>query len=225
MKWIAVFLVLLIFNIASSQVDGSYSQADRLTTDRQIHIKYSDSPVQGSAYFDTIYQSGKIIMNGKALAPSLMRYNAYTDEFELNNGQAVPKDEEIKVDLGNNMYRFMNYMDKGGHKREKGYLISLNEGNVVLFLKTRKKYIKASVPKTGFDSYEEAKFKNDLGYYLLKKDRTIAEEIKLNKKNILKEIDNGSDDLKKYISDNNLDLKEEKDAVRVLDFYNSLQIN
>lgn len=225
MKLIAIFLFLSISNMVRSQVQGSYSQANRLSTDRQMHIKYSDSPVQGSAYFDTIYKNGKVIMNGKALAPSMMRYNAYTDEFELDNGQAVPKEEDIKVDLDSSIYQFMGYMDMGGHKKERGYLIPLNEGNTVLFLKTRKEYIKASVPKTGFDTYEEAKFKDDLGHYLLKKNRTVAEEIKLNKKNILKEIDNGSDDLKKYISDNNLDLKEEKDAVRVLDFYNSLQIN
>ena len=223
MKLITLFLFLSILDMVRSQVDGSYGQANRLSTDRQMHIKYSDSPVQGSAYFDTIYKSGKVIMNGKALAPSMMRYNAYTDEFELDNGQAVPKEADIKVDLGNSIYQFMNYMDKGSHKKEKGYLTPLNEGNTVLFLKTRKEYLKASIPKTGFDTYEEAKFKNDLGHYLLKKDRTIAEEIKLNKKSILKEIDNGSGDLKKYVSDNNLDLKEEKDVVRLLDYYNSLE--
>ena len=224
MKLIAIFLFLSISNMVRSQVQGSYSQANRLSTDRQMHIKYSDSPVQGSAYFDTIYKSGKVIMNGKALAPSMMRYNAYTDEFELDNGQAVPKEMDIKVDLDSSIYQFMGYMDKSGHKEE-GYLIPLNEGNTVLFLKTRKEYIKASVPKTGFDTYEEAKFKDDLGHYLLKKGRTVAEEIKLNKKNILKEIGNGSDDLKKYVSDNNLDLKEEKDVVRLLDYYNSLESN
>jgi hypothetical protein len=93
----------------------------------------------------------------------------------------------------------------------------------VLYLKPRKVFIQAESPENGYDDYEPPRYEEAHSYFI-EREGHAPEEIRLAKRPLLRFLDDKLPELKRYVAENNLDLSSEKDAVRLLEYYNSLQV-
>jgi len=217
-----LYLFLLISSFVYTQTIGN---GDGIKTDAQAGLVFREVPVEGTPFLDNIYKKGETIINGKVQSTALMRYNAFNDYVEILDENHEPRRllrrNNIIAVFGGNTYEIINYKDSG--KIKLGYLNPLNEGNSVLYFRPKKRFSQAEKPDHGYDDYDPPTYK-DISSYYIKHGNIAAEEIKLNKRSLLKTLEDKSDDLKIFIQYNNLNLKKKEDAIKLLEYYNSLQI-
>jgi hypothetical protein len=125
----------------------------------------------------------------------------------------------IDAEFEGRTYKVVELLDNG--KNELVYANPLNEGDVVLYFKPRKVFVQAQKPETGYDEYIPPKFKDD-STYLIQRKGEAAEEIRLAKGPLIKFLRDKAPQLRKYISSEALDLKDEADATKLIQYYNSL---
>jgi hypothetical protein len=190
--------------------------------DMQIGTVFKEVPIQGTPYTDDIYKMGLASVNGKKIR-LLMRYDAYNDQIELIDKKQksfnLLKKMNIDAEFEGRTYKVVELLDNG--KNELVYANPLNEGDVVLYFKPRKVFVQAQKPETGYDEYIPPKFKDD-STYLIQRKGEAAEEIRLAKGPLIKFLRDKAPQLRKYISSEALDLKDEADATKLIQYYNSL---
>ncbi|MDJ1503283.1 hypothetical protein [Xanthocytophaga agilis] len=96
------------------------------------------------------------------------------------------------------------------------YLEVLYEGKTALLVRYDKKVLKASYQGAYSSGRTYDELMDDKSYYIRKTDGTIN-KVKLGKKAVLEQL-NASDDLKKFVEKEKLDLKETKDVIRLMEF-------
>jgi|GEM_PF-805147 len=221
-----VFTIIALFSgltlwaqVGMLQVAG---KEDSRTYGGQFHAYNFEVPVEGTPYVNEIYKQGETLINGKIRTAALMRYDAYNDAVELLDENQRPRKllrrKNIAANFGGKTYQVMEYSFGGATKL--GYFNPLNEGEVQLLYKPKKKFVQASNPENGYDSYRPPTYKDASTYYL-KVGKNAAQEIKLGKRAILKELKDQRGALKKFILEHHLDMKKEVDVLRLLEFYNS----
>lgn len=186
----------------------------------EVTIKY-----QGTPYVKTEYKMGTVTTQGKSDFKAPMRYNAQQNKIEFlgedDKQRELLRRPYITANFDGKIYSILNYMEKGEEKL--GYFNPLNtEGKTRILLMPKKTMITGS--KRLYNGYEQVtpvKFE-DVSSYYIKKDRGPAEPIKLNKKSILKSLQDKAPELEAFISEHHLNLKKEVDAIRLVDYYNSL---
>ncbi len=151
-----------------------------------------------------------------------LRYNAYADVFELQNNNQINtliKSSNTKVFLEKKLFEIYEYLDKSSKKE--GYFENLNINDEVILLKrSRKKFTDVVKSQSGYAEDKPAKFTLEIVYYI-KRDKFLpAIEIKLNKKSILKALNDKEKSLKNYIKKHKLKLKKERDVVQLFEYYN-----
>ncbi|MDV7140277.1 hypothetical protein R3X28_15405 [Maribacter sp. TH_r10] len=183
------------------------------------------SEIEGNPYLNENFLKGRLMYKDSIeLGEYLMRYHSFADEFEISNAEGpgfLNKADYLRVNLAGDSYRPLNYIDENGEIK-KGFFIIKSEGpKASLFLRKYKKVKPAQEAKTSFHKATPAKF---LAYenYFLKFGNEAPFEIKLKKGKFIKLFPENQDRLKKYIKTNNLNLEEEKDAITLIDYYNSL---
>jgi hypothetical protein len=195
---------------------------DRSWQDMQIGTVFKEVPIQGTPYTDDIYKMGLASVNGKKIR-LLMRYDAYNDQIELIDKKQksfnLLKKMNIDAEFEGRTYKVVELLDNG--KNELVYANPLIEGDVVLYFKPRKVFVQAQKPETGYDEYIPPKFKDD-STYLIQRKGEAAEEIRLAKGPLIKFLRDKAPQLRKYISSEALDLKDEADATKLIQYYNSL---
>ncbi|UWX55508.1 hypothetical protein NYZ99_03105 [Maribacter litopenaei] len=216
-----VFGFFLMGYISFSQVAG-YGRSSGVTTDSQLGISYNEVEIEGTQYINELYKKGVTIVYGKEAREALMRYDAYNDVMEIidENGKtrAMLRQRNIMAKLDGKTYVVMEYIDEG--KSKIGYFNPLNDGEVQLLWKPKKIFVQAENPDHGYDSYSPPTFR-DVSSHYIKAEGLPAESIKLSKRNILKYLGTKDKSLKEFININNLDLKEEEDALTLIKYYNS----
>ncbi|MDC6387315.1 hypothetical protein PP182_01375 [Maribacter sp. PR1] len=225
MRAIYIVVYFLFISGALAQVAG-FGKSSGVTTDAQLGISYNEVDVQGSPYVNELYKKGTTVVYGKKAREALMRYNAYTDAIEIidENGKArsILRQRNIVATFGGKSYVVMGYLDEG--KSKLGYFNPLNEGHVELLWKPKKIFVQAENPDHGYDTFSPPTFK-DVSRYYIRKEGKPAETFRLSKRSLLKYLDEESKNLKEYIRINNLNLKEEKDVIILIEYYNSLLSN
>ncbi|MDJ1494306.1 hypothetical protein QNI19_15285 [Cytophagaceae bacterium DM2B3-1] len=96
------------------------------------------------------------------------------------------------------------------------YLEVLYEGKTALLVRYDKKVLKASYQGAYSSGRTYDELMDEKNYYIRKADQTIS-KVKLGKKSVLEHL-NASDDLKKFVEQEKLDLKETKDVIRLMEF-------
>ncbi len=191
--------------------------------DSQVGIVFHEVPIQGSPYLDELYKVGNTIVNGKEVR-LLMRYNAYNDQIELKdrkqNAFNLLKRKDLEAHFDGKRYVYWAYIEDGVKKQ--GYFNPLNTGKTVLYFKPKKVFVQAEKPDNGYDTFDPPVYKDVSGYYLQKGDQPL-EAVRLAKGPLLRAMKDKSPALKKYISEQDLNPKNEKEAVRLVNFYNSLR--
>lgn len=197
----------------------------KLSTSIDKNIYIDESKIQGSKYFNDAFLPGKVFIDGKEEKIVLpLRYNAYADVIEIQNGdtiEALVESEEISCTIYGETYLYKEYLSKKGDI-VKGYLKLLNQGNnVSFFVKQKAKYKEAKPAKTSHSSSFPAKFVKSETYYFLPSGKKAA--IMLNKKSLLKELDtNKKGKMKSFLKTEKINFKKKNDLKRLFVFYNTL---
>ncbi|WP_224483628.1 hypothetical protein [Robertkochia aurantiaca] len=222
-------VILLSFNLGFTQEGGNLINNNNGTSGNarpnQLFAKkadYSDIKAEGIPYENMEFQPGLIYINGKPDTKARIRYNAYNDVLEVNEGGEtynLLRRDYIWAEVNGKKYGILDYLENGNKKS--GYLVPISEGEISLYFKPAKKLTEGREPKSGFEQYIPPKFVNDHRFYIKKKDGVI-EETRISNR-MLKDL--FKDDYKKvkdFIKDNDLDIKEAEDLAKVFDYYKQM---
>ncbi len=215
------WIIMLLGTVSAyAQINGN---GDGITTDTQAGIVIREVPIEGSRYMNEIYKQGETIINGTQQTAALMRYDALNDAVELLDNNQQPRKllrrKNIWAIFDGKTYAVLDY--KEGNRIKEGYFNPLNIGKIVLLFKPKKMFRQAEKPDNGYDTYDPPAYL-DISEHYIKKGDAPAQLIKLNKRNVLKAIGGNTAELKKYVSQNSLNLGKEEDVVRLLDHYNKI---
>jgi hypothetical protein len=216
-------LIFLAFLISLPSIGQTIGNGDGITTDTQAGIVFRDVPIEGSPYMNEIYKKGETIINGESQSSALMRYDAYNDAVEILDKSRQPRKllrrPNITAVFDGKTYKVVSYLEDGQTKM--GYFNPLNEGETVLYFKPKKQFVQAEKPDHGYDNYDPPTYRNVSSYYLKKGDAP-AKIVKLKKRQFLKQLDTKASILKEFIRKHDLDMGKEGDAIRLVNFYNTL---
>lgn len=215
------FPFMFFLSLGYGQVIGN---GDGITTDVQVGIVYREVPIEGSAYVNDIYKNGKIYINDVVRSEALMRFDAVNEAIEILNENGEPRklfrQNSIKATFDNLIYEVAEY--KEGHNTKMAYFNPLNDGDIKLLFRPKKAFLQAENPDNGYDSFSPPKYK-DVSSYYLKFGNNPAESINLSKRAILKALGQHEKTLKDYISTQELNLRNQKDAIQLIQFFNTLE--
>lgn len=189
-------------------------------------VNRSVDPIEtdGSPYLEETFKEGKVYVYGDVTLEKPMRYNAYISEIEIFTGekQYAPllKRAYITAEIGDKLFKMIPYNTDNDLQRV-GYFNPLNEGEAVLLYKPEIKLRQGRVPDTNYGRIVPPTY-IDISSYYIKKGETPAQKIRLNKKEVLKNLSNYKKDLQNYISENDLNLRRESDVISLLEYYNTL---
>lgn len=216
--------IIYLFLFASGFIKGqTIGNGDGITTDTQAGIVIREVPIDGSVYINDIYKKGTTLINDISKTDALMRYDAYHDAVEIldENGTArkLLRRKQIKAIFDDKTYEVVEY--QSGGKTKLGYFNPLNEGHTKFYFKPKKAFIQAEKPDNGYDTYTPPHYKDISAYYIKIGDGP-AQEVKLNKRSILKMIGDSNLNLEQFIKDQNLNLKKVEDIIHLIDYYNAV---
>ncbi len=177
--------------------------------------------VEGSPYYDENFRRGRIQIGDTAYA-AMLRYNAYTDQIEMNEmGQVreLLKRDYISAEIGEDRYAIRSYQEQAGVKQ--GYFLILAEGKADLLLRRTKDLMGAREAATPYGKDQPARF-NDLSNFYLATNGEPAQRIRLRKKDLKEHLSEDWGALETYEKKNGLDLKTEQGVIQLLSYYNSL---
>jgi len=217
--------VICAFSFIMMSISG-YSQLMDLPGEyiRQKVVGKNSLPtnVQGSPFYNEAFSEGIINTNDNKSFKAYLRYDAFNDEMQMKQNEeiiALLKFEKDEVEIDKVVYEVYSYFNEGSN--ENGYFINLtNGGNTRLLLHKGKKYIEGTKAVNTYTKDKPPMFKDDISYYLMKDNSLNV--VSLSKKNFLKLLEDKKSELENYISDNKLKLRDEKDFIQLINFYNSL---
>ena len=217
------------------------SQAQTDLTDSRVQDAYTDlvnsvtrsiikTDIKGTPYFNEKFTDSKIKYFDKSLEDIFyLRYNAFSDEIEMGKNkfqnesvEIVQKNENIVCYIGDEIFLFKNYKNEIENIK-KGYLNLIFDGKKSkIYRSNRKIFMEATQARTSLERAFPARYIDQKSYYISLNDFNEINYLKLSKKYILKLINNKEKNIKKFISENNLKLKNEIDLIKVFLFYDTL---
>ncbi len=195
-------------------------QDNRMFSNTNIDLK----TVTGTPYENDVFVLGTALEKiSESSKDFFMRYNIYNDAIEIKKSKLdkvatnLIKSENISVSMNGKKYFYRSYLDKN-NKSQSGYFILISErGNYKLYLKKRKKFVPKQISKEAFIKDTPAAFKDDNAYYF--EINNSLRYISRKKKAFLKEFSEDKAALTSFLKKEKIDLKKEKDLIRLLNFY------
>lgn len=188
-----------------------------------LSVNYSD--VKGHPYLFEEWTEGTVkLSNGKTYSAVSLKYNVLRDEVffkDPKTGQllafVVPVVEFKLNDADKGSLLFRNGYKALENATEKSYYQVVFNGGMQLLKRTSKK-INEEKP---FNSASTIKsFEEITSYFLASNDTPVR--IRRDKKSVLTALGKNSEALENFIKENQLNLKEENDLVRLITYYNTL---
>lgn len=182
----------------------------------------------GSPYLSDNFTRTTLYYDGVKENTVLYRFNAYNQEIELKNSidseatiYAVNKDKKIGINVLNSLMSFKTFITSK-KKTINGYLINIFDGEEYdLYKRIIMKYSPGRPSPNSFVPDVPARFSEFTEYYFQKKDVNRIDEILLSNKKLLKLLDGETKNkVKIYLKDNNLNVKNEIDLIKVFEFLN-----
>lgn len=161
MKSVVSFLIIFLAQIVFSQTEGGRTQYAYINNsflsagNGSMALKTpTKGDAQGSMYY---YEQFSALKVGGVLQDFLVRYNAYEDRMELQDGDKLYEyfpnihDKEFQIINLGKTYIYLNYfLDE--IRSENGYLVVLQRGErYTLYEKERIKLQEGRVSQTGYD--------------------------------------------------------------------------
>lgn len=182
---------------------------------------------KGSPYLNEVFVKGEIIVNdSNTTFITKIRYNAYSEVFELQDGSnkktALNKNKTVSVFMGKQHFAIYSFLED--NKLKEGYLEILNsEGKMMLYKQYKKKFIDVIKAQSGYSEDKPAKFVLESPVFYIQKNKSDPlEEISLKKKSILNIFSDNKPAINNYVKKHKLNLKKQEDVVVLFDFYNAL---
>ena len=195
------------------------------------NTEIESSKTKGTPYLNEEFVHGEVIVNDKVELIGKMRYNAYNNEVEIlddiskDSYFSLLKRAYIRTEIGGKKYVIYTYQDADGSVRT-SYFMDLNNGDVKLLFKPEAILKQARRPSTSYEKYVPPTYVWNSSYYILNQSNSDAEnhakKIRLTKKNILNVTGAKKEEMKEYVKENNLNLRQEKDVISFLDYFNTL---
>lgn len=202
-------------NTATMQSDGSQIRESKGTS----------QPATGSMYFNERYMPAQVTGYDNNI---MVRYNAYSDYFEIKNDQSdqvqnLPKNPEVEVTLVStkSTYKVFEYKNEKGETNY-GYLNVISEGPKVSFYKRESVTLQPEFfPSNSYQSYKAANYKKaDDEYYIKINDEIVYLPSK--SKHFAKMMDNNDKEVKTFIKKNKIDLEKEQDLVKLAGYLETI---
>jgi hypothetical protein len=213
-------LALCLFGLCSLASIGQQLNQPLDPNGRQISSKGMKSqPATGSMYTNEKFMPAKL---SNAQSNVFVRYNAYSDTFELGNpdlsaGRPLPKEKDVQITLvaGNKEYSYLNYKNKD-NKEAAGYLNLLSTSTKVSFYKKERIILeKEFVPENSYGTYKAPAYKKASDEFYIKIGSGDITFLSANKKDVAKLFGAKEKEVLDYIKQNKLDVEKEQDLVKL----------
>ncbi|WP_396636933.1 hypothetical protein [Maribacter sp. R77961] len=190
------------------------------TTDTRTYENEEDV-AEGSQYWNDEFENGEVYINDKLELRGELRFNAYKSEINVKENKyefySLLKRPYIHVKINNEVYKMQNYLDDEGSNRV-AYFKILNENSAVKLLFKPEIILKRGrTATTNYDRTSKPRYIRLPSYYIMKGDNP-AEKTYLGKRNILKVLGGNKDVYKVFIKENDLNMRDEEDVIRLLEY-------
>jgi hypothetical protein len=246
MKNLLILLFCLLTYIGYAQADASASNVAGIgignstmamssvvtTSIRSIKpdaIRPSFANITGSAYLQDMFIPTKLYYGNEFMKNIYYRYNAYNEEIEvkqspgMNKGEigALNKDKKISILVDNDKMGFKTFVT-AEKKTLNGYLIALlNDKDYDLYKRIHIIYSPGRVSTNSFVKAVPNRFTKFTEYYFQKEGVNRIDEIPPNNRQFLKLLDGTTKgDMKTFLKDNKLNVKDEADLIEVFKYLN-----
>lgn len=232
MKFLTLLVFMASFNLVFAQVFEKNNvqrtmmeQNERLWFTNSKNEEINLAETQGSPYLNDSFQSGIVyIPTTEERFGYQMRYNIYNDVIEIQNSEdksiySVRRNSSYICAIQDKMFKYLEYTNKNNESKS-GYFHEIVSGKNSLLIKYYCDYeaVKAGKPPVFHET--PAKFVRQKSYFLYDEDSLML--IPTNKKKLLVIFGKNSSKVKNYIKTNKLNLKKERDLMRIISFYNSI---
>jgi len=196
--------------------------------ERNKKTKNKYEEFQGSPYIANIFLPSTMYYGDENLGQIFYRYNALNEEIEIkktNSEDEIPRslarDKEISI-LSNGKKMNFKTFTTAKNKTLNGYLITIIDGKTFdLYKRTFVKFTEGTPSTNSFVKAIPSRFSQFTEYYFQKDGVNRMDEIRLKNSQLLRlfnKIDKTK--LKEFIKENDLNIKNEPDLIRVFDFLN-----
>ncbi len=230
-----IVLLLAVLSISALSFSQANNDAYNITTriidinDRTGAFGLSESEYNAlieQAYDNTTFLPGSIFKDDQLAKKNiLLRYNASADEIEIKNStekkdfSALNKESGLYAKIANETYVFVPFE---GSNEKGGYFNVVTTGKTYdLYKKTTAIFHQKTLAKTTYDKERPAGFTKSVTYYLVDKGGNFY-ELPQGKSKMLKVMSAKKDEMKNYISKNNLDVDKQSDLAKIVDHFNSV---
>lgn len=182
--------------------------------------------VDGSPYLNDDFLHGytRNSTTGEELKAG-MRYNIFNDQIEVLNPSdnslgGLNQDQNYICTIGNKTFR---YLENGLNSTMKpGYyeVLVSEDIKISLLAKYESRYIAERPPATPLQKGRKARFKTKINYFIKKNGNFV--ELPKKRKKLLEFFSDKKSEIKTYAKKNNFNLKNTRDFIRIITYYNSL---
>jgi hypothetical protein len=190
--------------------------------------------IKGSPFLLNEFMPGVLIhTSGQSYENLQIRYNVLKQEVEYNNiGSSrtlvigahdlrliILKDRLSKQDF---IFEKRNINMQQGRAPQSPHFITLHDHGSTLLVQLEKTFIKADYKGAYSSDKKYDEYRTDFAYFLRPKNQDDFIRVRLNNASLLKALSDQKSALKDFIKAENLDIKIEGEAVKLLEFYDSL---
>lgn len=185
------------------------------------------SEFQGSPYISNSFLPTTLFYGDENMGKIYYRYNALNEEIEIKKNyeddplQSLSRDKKISI-LANGKKMSFKTFTTSKKKTLNGYLTTIIDGKKYDLYK--RNYVKFTEGKPAANSFVKAvpsRFSQFTEYYFQEEGVNRMDEIKLKNNHLLKLVDDSKKaELKSFLKDNDLNIKNEIDLIKTFDFLN-----
>ncbi len=217
-----------------SSVGGVSAQINTLlgpTYERGEKLKNYFDEFQGSPYTSNEFRPTTMFYNDENLGSIYYRHNALNEEVEIKKSnleeepiKSLTRDKNISVLIDGHKMSFKTFVDAKGRTMN-GYLISLLDGaQYDLYKRTHVKFTEGKPATSSFTKAVPSRFSQFTEYYFQKEGVNRMDEITPKNGKLIKLISDATakEKLKSYLKENDLNIKEEADLIKAIEYLNTL---
>ncbi|NND14807.1 MAG: hypothetical protein HKN89_00610 [Eudoraea sp.] len=207
---------------AISSLLGPISEADQKRS-------YEYEQFRGSPYVSNNFAGTTLYYKEDLIGDIYYRFNSLNQEIEIKTTnssdegiRSLGRDKGISIVIDGRPMSFKTFIDKT-NRTTNGYLVTLEDtGKYKLYKRYHATFQEGLKASNSFAKDVPAKFTQYIEYYIEQEGANRVDYIKLNKGSVLRTVSSEKRNaLKEYIKDNELNLRNEVDLVKVIQFLNS----
>lgn len=229
----SIFIIFsgFIFSSASGQSIASIKSADefwRLQTngERMSKIVLSEKDIEGSPFLNDDFIKGNVITKkGVKYVGVPLRYNIYSQNFEFKTPKQILEFKDPasirEVEIKNETFIFVPYKEKN-KKLKWGFFQKINKsGPAQLLIRYRVTFSQATKPGAYSDA-KPASFSDKEELFYVKFGTHPAVRI-MRTSDFTDNAPKQKAEIKKFIKSNKIKVRRQKDLIKLVNYYNSLQ--